>query len=116
MTFQPQGGQESQNRRILQDLQQKRQMLLNQGQGSTAANVGTNLSTVRTTGADPSTSFKPHEAPVIRNPTDLSLGQRQALEHANATSSGYFISQDSAYGNLILPVLPRFENGELKMN
>ncbi|XP_029200117.1 SOSS complex subunit C homolog [Acropora muricata] len=116
MAFQAQGGQESQNRRnILQDLQQKRQLLLNQGQGS-AANVGTNLSAMRAAGTDPSTSFKPHEAAVIRSPADLSLSQRQALEHANSTSSGYFISQDSSYGNLILPVLPRFESGELKMN
>ena len=33
---------ESQNRRILQDLQQKRQMLLSQGQGSTG-NLGWEL-------------------------------------------------------------------------
>jgi len=116
MAFQPQGVQESQNRRnILQDLQQKRQMLLNQGQGA-VGNVGPNLSAMRAAGPEASTSvsnIKPHEATVIRNPADT-LSQRQALEHANATSSGYFISQDSAYGNLILPVLPRFENGELK--
>ncbi|KAL9951584.1 hypothetical protein ACROYT_G044268 [Oculina patagonica] len=112
MAFQPQGGQESQNRQILQDLQQKRQMLLNQGQAS-GGNIGPNLSTSRPTVPEASTSVsnvKPHEAPIIRSPADLSLSQRQALEHANATSSGYFISQDSAYGNLILPVLPRFEN------
>ena len=34
------------------------------------------------------------------------------LQHANATSSGYFISQDLAHGNLILPVLPRFESDQ----
>ncbi|NXU05466.1 SOSSC protein, partial [Buphagus erythrorhynchus] len=32
-----------------------------------------------------------------------------ALQHAHAHSSGYFITQDSAFGNLILPVLPRLE-------
>lgn len=110
MAFPLQGGQETQNRQILQDLQQKRQMLLNQGQAGTG-NIG------RSTGPEASTStsvvnIKPHEAPIIRNPADMSLSQRQALEHANATSSGYFISQDSAYGNLILPVLPRFENDQ----
>lgn len=117
MAFQPQA-QESQNRRILQDVQQKRQMLLNQSQGG-LGNAGPNPSAGRTSGPEASTampSVKPHEATVIRNPLDMSLTQRQALEHANATSSGYFISQDSAYGNLILPVLPRFENGELKIN
>jgi len=116
MAFPLQGGQESQNRQILQDLQQKRQMLLNQGQAGTG-NIGPNLSTSRSTGPEASTStsvpnIKPHEAPIIRNPADMSISQRQALEHANATSSGYFISQDSAYGNLILPVLPRFENDQ----
>ncbi|XP_012929369.1 SOSS complex subunit C isoform X1 [Heterocephalus glaber] len=30
-------------------------------------------------------------------------------EHAHAHSSGYFITQDSAFGNLILPVLPRLD-------
>eukprot|EP00069_Balaena_mysticetus_P010471 bmy_12605T0 len=29
--------------------------------------------------------------------------------HAHAHSSGYFITQDSAFGNLILPVLPRLD-------
>lgn len=110
MAFQPLGGQESQNRQILQDLQQKRQMLLNQGQGG----MGTNLPTNRSVGPDASTVpvVKLHDTPVIRNPADMSLGQRQALEHANSTSSGYFISQDSTHGNLILPVLPRFESDQ----
>lgn len=90
-----------------------RQMLLNQGPAG-AGSLGPNVSAVRTTGADQAATFKPHEPTVIRNPADTSLSQRQALEHANSTSSGFFVSQDSAYGNLILPVLPRFENGELK--
>nr|XP_045015453.1 SOSS complex subunit C-like [Jaculus jaculus] len=32
--------------------------------------------------------------------------RKAALQHAHARSSGYFITQDSAFGNLILPVLP----------
>ncbi|NXG58622.1 SOSSC protein, partial [Hemiprocne comata] len=35
--------------------------------------------------------------------------QKAALQHAHAHSSGYFITQDSAFGNLILPVLPGLE-------
>ncbi|KAG8130449.1 putative SOSS complex subunit C-like protein [Naja naja] len=31
------------------------------------------------------------------------------FQHAHAHSSGYFITQDSAFGNLILPVLPRLD-------
>ncbi|XP_028828425.1 SOSS complex subunit C isoform X2 [Denticeps clupeoides] len=30
-------------------------------------------------------------------------------QHAHAHSSGFFITQDSAFGNLILPVLPRLD-------
>lgn len=31
------------------------------------------------------------------------------LQHAHAHSTGYFITQDSSFGNLILPVIPRLE-------
>ncbi|KAL8594347.1 hypothetical protein ACOMHN_053264 [Nucella lapillus] len=34
--------------------------------------------------------------------------QRTALQYAHANSVGYFIPQDSSFGNLILPVLPRY--------
>ena len=34
------------------------------------------------------------------------------LQHAHAHSSGFFITQDSSFGNLILPVLPRLEAAE----
>ena len=37
------------------------------------------------------------------------LQQRAALQHAHSQSYGYYITQDSQFGNLILPVLPRFE-------
>ncbi|CAG7828363.1 unnamed protein product [Allacma fusca] len=43
----------------------------------------------------------------------LSPAQRsamQSLQHANTTSFGSFISQESHFGNSILPVLPRFDN------
>lgn len=35
--------------------------------------------------------------------------QKAALQHAHAHSTGYFITQDSSFGNLILPVIPRLE-------
>lgn len=34
---------------------------------------------------------------------------RTALQNAQAVSFGYFVGQDSSFGNLILPVLPRFD-------
>ncbi|MED6252083.1 hypothetical protein ILYODFUR_000693 [Ilyodon furcidens] len=39
----------------------------------------------------------------------IATQQRAALQHAHAHSSGFFITQDSSFGNLILPVLPRLE-------
>ncbi|XP_019645464.1 SOSS complex subunit C-like isoform X1 [Branchiostoma floridae] len=40
----------------------------------------------------------------------MNQAQRQALQHAHANSFGYFVPQDSSFGNLILPVLPRVED------
>uniref|UniRef100_A0A8D0GTP4 SOSS complex subunit C n=1 Tax=Sphenodon punctatus TaxID=8508 RepID=A0A8D0GTP4_SPHPU len=39
----------------------------------------------------------------------IAAQQKAALQHAHAHSSGYFITQDSGFGNLILPVLPRLD-------
>ncbi|EHA97938.1 SOSS complex subunit C [Heterocephalus glaber] len=39
----------------------------------------------------------------------IAAQQKAALQHAHAHSSGYFITQDSAFGNLILPVLPHLD-------
>ncbi|XP_066567136.1 SOSS complex subunit C isoform X2 [Amia ocellicauda] len=39
----------------------------------------------------------------------IAAQQKAALQHAHAHSSGFFITQDSSFGNLILPVLPRLD-------
>lgn len=39
----------------------------------------------------------------------VNTSHRAALQHANANSCGFFVSQDSSFGNQILPVLPRFD-------
>ncbi|XP_059401356.1 SOSS complex subunit C-like [Carassius carassius] len=39
----------------------------------------------------------------------IAAQQKAALQHAHAHSSGFFIIQDSSFGNLILPVLPRLD-------
>lgn len=41
---------------------------------------------------------------------NMTPAQRAALQHANSNSFGYFITQDSSFGNLILPVIPRFKD------
>lgn len=84
------------NRKILEELQQKKQLLLKQGVQST-------LSTTSLQGIS-----SPNIASSDGHP--LSTAQRTALQTANAQSTGYFITQDSSFGNLILPVLPRFDS------
>ncbi|RDD42250.1 SOSS complex subunit C [Trichoplax sp. H2] len=51
---------------------------------------------------DANTSHNP-PAPASSN-DQISL----ALQHARTTTPGYYIGQDSKFGNLILPVLPEF--------
>lgn len=83
------------NRKILEDLQLKKQLLLKQGVASTL-----NSSSLPVLGS----------APVQQSDGySMSSLQRAALQTANAQSTGYFISQDSSFGNFILPVLPRFD-------
>lgn len=96
MAFSQPNSRELQNRKILEELQLKKQMLLKQG---VAPTLNTSLA-VTSTGS-PSNS-----------PSDgvaMSASQRAALNNAHAASSGYFVTQDSSFGNLILPVLPRFD-------
>ncbi|XP_053452445.1 SOSS complex subunit C-like [Nycticebus coucang] len=44
-------------------------------------------------------------------PEHVAAQQKAAWQHAHAHSSGHFITQDSAFGNLILPDLPRLDPG-----
>ncbi|TNN86324.1 SOSS complex subunit C [Liparis tanakae] len=44
----------------------------------------------------------------------IAAQQKAALQHAHTHSSGFFITQDSSFGNLILPVIPRLEPTEPK--
>lgn len=83
------------NRKILEELQLKKQLLLKQGVAST---------------------LNSSALPVLGSPNvqtaDGSMNslQRAALQTANTQSTGYFISQDSSFGNLILPVIPRLDS------
>ncbi|CAB3368608.1 Hypothetical predicted protein [Cloeon dipterum] len=79
--------QELQNKKILEDLhQQKKQLLLKQG---TQLN---NASAAQT---------QAHE---VGNQRSIQL------QLAHSQSFGFFVPQDSAFGNFILPVLPRFDS------
>ncbi|XP_060861079.1 SOSS complex subunit C homolog isoform X1 [Metopolophium dirhodum] len=72
-----------QNRKILEDLELKKQILLK-------------------TGAVPTPPTVSH--PTTPGTSDSHFQRAQALQ-----SAGFFITTDSAFGNSILPVLPRIE-------
>ncbi|XP_011503885.1 PREDICTED: uncharacterized protein LOC105366966 [Ceratosolen solmsi marchali] len=90
-----------QNRKILEELQLKKQLLLKQGVAQT---LGTSISVATT-----ATSTSLPQILVSNDGITINSLQRAALLNAHAASAGYFVTQDSSFGNLILPVLPRFE-------
>lgn len=94
------GHQERQNRKLLEQIQEQKKRLQYGHHGSSSSVISS--------------------APIIASPAASVIGlsaaeyasisnpqQRAALQHAHANSVGYFITQDSSFGNLILPVLPR---------
>lgn len=99
MAFSQPNSRELQNRKILEELQLKKQMLLKQG---VAPTLNTTLAAPPTTSAS-NLSATPSDGIAV------SASQRAALHNAHASSTGYFVTQDSSFGNLILPVLPRFD-------
>lgn len=90
-----QGFQNKNRVAILAELDKEKRKLLMQNQSST-----------NHPGARPSLNkdFRDHA-----EQQHIAAQQKAALQHAHAHSSGYFITQDSAFGNLILPVLPRLD-------
>ncbi|PSN38876.1 SOSS complex subunit C [Blattella germanica] len=104
MAFQPPSArQELASRKILEEIQLKKQQILKQGVAPTlnSPTLTPSLSAVGP-GVNLSSSMSP-EAHM------MSSTQRAALQHAHSQSFGYFVTQDSSFGNLILPVLPRFD-------
>lgn len=90
MTFQPPAIRQDQSRKVLEEVTQQKKNLLKQGAG-----VALNPAPVST--AIPSTS------------DSLNPAIRHALTQAQTSSFGYFVAQDSSFGNFILPVIPRLE-------
>ncbi|XP_059144995.1 SOSS complex subunit C-like [Physella acuta] len=87
--------QERQNRKILEHLKEQKKRLQH-GQNSSSISVP----------PVPILTSTPAMVPAGLSASEYAQ-QRTALQHAHANSVGYFITQDSAFGNLILPVLPR---------
>ncbi|XP_043462516.1 SOSS complex subunit C homolog [Leptopilina heterotoma] len=103
MAFSQTNSRELQNRKILEELQLKKQMLLKQG-------VTPNLGSSLTATAGSATTTVPTTQ--TSDGVTISASQRAALHNAHSNSYGFFVTQDSSFGNLILPVLPRFDNNK----
>ncbi|XP_014479330.1 PREDICTED: SOSS complex subunit C homolog [Dinoponera quadriceps] len=101
MAFSQSNSRELQNRKILEELQLKKQMLLKQG---VAPSLTSSLAVSSTGSASNTPTTQPNDG------IAMSASQRAALHNAHAASFGYFVTQDSSFGNLILPVLPRFDS------
>ena len=112
----PSSGKIDQQRKILEELERQKK-LLNKGN---AAAVSTSAPAPAASTSSPATAASTASGPVSlppgatlqQDPSSpnsplLSANQRSALEAASKTSFGYFIPQDSSFGNTILPVIPR---------
>lgn len=96
------------NRKILEELQIKKQLLLKQG-AVTNLNTAPSILPLVATPTN-SISFTSANAATLVPDSHTSSASRTALHSAHSQSFAYFIAQDSSFGNLILPVLPRFDN------
>lgn len=112
MSFQPPSAkQEQQNRKILEEvqLQKKKLMLKQQASGIVNSAPPGAVAPVSSPTASTSTTIPAPQPAATTDYQGLNKNQRTALQHAHANSFASFIPQDSSFGNLILPVLPRFE-------
>ncbi|CAG9585198.1 unnamed protein product [Danaus chrysippus] len=111
---QPNAQRELTNRKILEELQLKKQMLMKQGAVAPLTATTISLAQPSPVSQLPMCSIPPLSAtagfPQLPEANIVNTSHRAALQHANATSWGFFVSQDSSFGNQILPVLPRFES------
>lgn len=111
-SFQQPNAKQEQNRKILEELQLKKKLMLKQQTtGTINSNPAAPVAPTLTPSVAPSSSTAPVPTP-SNSSIDyqgLNKNQRTALQHAHANSFASFIPQDSSFGNLILPVMPRFD-------
>ncbi|XP_062870323.1 SOSS complex subunit C isoform X1 [Trichomycterus rosablanca] len=82
---------------ILAELdKEKRRLIQNQSMNNPGASIPLSRPAVK--------EFRDHA-----EQQHIAAQQKAALQHAHAHSSGFFITQDSSFGNLILPVVPRLD-------
>ena len=86
----PTSGKIDQQRKILEELERQKKSLSKSGSSSSS-----------------SLGMLAPAAPALNTSEGSAQRLPPALEAANKTSLGYFIHQESAFGNVILPVIPR---------
>ncbi|XP_033121991.1 SOSS complex subunit C-like [Anneissia japonica] len=99
------GGQEQQNLTILENLRMKKMRMMMQGPSNSASGSSGSSGT-----SNQSKIGYPGRSSVSRDPSEAhhsAMQQKQALQHAQSNSFAYYVTQDSSFGNLILPVIPR---------
>ena len=107
----PSSGKIDQQRKILEELERQKKLLNKGNSAATSATAPASSAAAAASTASAPVSLPPTGAlqqdPSSPNSPLLSANQRSALEAAAKTSFGYFIAQDSSFGNTILPVIPR---------
>lgn len=108
------------NRRtILQNLQQTRSRLQRQQSEERTSKSSSSVTTPNNNLSQATPLLPlPQRPPPAPNPQHeplfITKQQKIALQQATTQSQGYYISQPSQYGNLVIPVLPRFnDRGQL---
>lgn len=89
-------GQSQQNKKILQELEEKKRRMRSHTEGTTVSPIQINQPIQSSTA-------------LIDIPPQIKPQPQQAFAtFFNSNTFGYFINTDSVFGNQILPVLPRF--------
>uniref|UniRef100_A0A2M3ZD23 Uncharacterized protein n=1 Tax=Anopheles braziliensis TaxID=58242 RepID=A0A2M3ZD23_9DIPT len=107
MAFPPSGANQEVTKKILEDIQIKKQ-LLQKGGNSTSAGFA-NLYTPTSVFSGPQYAANNAGAPLATDGC-VNAVAKAVWNQAITQSFGSFIPQDSVFGNCILPVLPRYEN------
>ena len=105
----PSSGKIDQQRKILEELERQKKMLQLKHGGDASSVSAPAAKTDPAIKMEPGAKFA---SGTTDSPQILSSNQRAAMEQASKSSFGYFIPQDSSFGNTILPVIPRIGKPE----
>ncbi|XP_074594731.1 SOSS complex subunit C homolog [Brevipalpus obovatus] len=97
--------------KLLEDVQKKQALLKSQAQGGVpmttgSINPGSNQAFIDNNYSISTANSANQLSPGISS-VSSSQRERATLHHAQQNSFGFYITQDSSFGNVILPVLPR---------